>query len=1274
MSRVKEFLSVYRSRLGLKIAVPALAVVLVFSLPLALFYRYVIISNSTQADLANRNLALADLAKMEDGLQQELLAMHELFLDHYRGVTDHQASLAAFTAAAAAGDDSHHQAEKMAATGEERNWLSQCATLHQQTQATFLNVVVPQAGKPGSNLGAQEEQLRRQYDQMLALRSKISSAYTKDLNNTAAVQSRSENAASRMGWIGSIAAVLIGLVAAGISGRRLLVPIKRMSTAAREMSRGNLGCQVPVASGNDELAQLGNSFNFMADSLLRRTTQLEEEKARIRSIHQSIGDGILVADRDGVIISVNPAAEKALGKTALELERTTEVGVPQLEKALLHSIKPAEMIRCREVRNCEKQDCPCYNSKDKRCWLMCATHCSNGIQGTFRQKRDACERCEVFHRNAVQELEIEVGGRCYSVEVVPILDDEGQEGGRTVVMHDITELQQINRDLERHSRELASLNSMNEAMSESLDPATMMRSALEKVLEMRQADAATIHLLEDVSGDLVLAAAKGMDESLLAKVERLSTGQGCPQHILEIESSLIDNDLRDSKSVTPEIVEAGLLSYVGAPLKSKNRNLGVISLVASRRGEFSEDDMRLMTLAGMQVGAALDNAILYQESLQHTDKALARSRLLAALGSSLELDEVFDEFISETRKLVGFDRLSIAIDVGGGMLRRLAQNGKGPQEWKEELTFPAAGSLPGMVIRSGEPYFSGDITAGSVSLGQEQLAAEGLRSQLLMPLVAKGQVIGSLNLSSMKKDAYREADLEELKPVASYVALAIANQQLFEDVSRAKTEWEATFDSVTEGIVIVGKNHNIKRLNAAAAAMFGATINDLLGRSCHEVIHNSSHEPGDCPMSRASLEDGPVQAEQETPDGRVLELTVDTMFDAEGRSVGAVHFLRDITEAKRMRQQLLQSEKMVAVGRLVSGVAHEINNPLTGVIGYSQLLLSQDIDENVKRDAEAIRREAERATRIVRHLLSFARKHKAERSPVDVNAVVKDSLELKGYDLRVNNIQVETSLGEDLPQTMADPHQLQQVFLNLITNAEQAMLETSGSGSLKVSTGKTQGNIRVVFADDGPGIPEELHDRIFEPFFTTKDVGKGTGLGLSVCYGVVEEHDGRIWVESGAGPGAAIVVELPVVTAAVTGAPEREPQQPEHLTGKVLLVDDENSIREVLAETLRRNGHEVETAKDGKAALTMLKQRAFDCIVSDVKMPGMDGPSLFKAVREMDPAMTDRFIFISGDSINPSTQGYLTDLGKPYLSKPFNLEEFEAVLQTVLRTERPRAA
>ena len=1274
MSRVKEFLSVFRSRLGLKIAVPVLAVVLVFSLPLALFYRYVIISNSTQADLASRNLALAELANMEDGLQQELLASHELFLDHYSGVMDHQASIDAFTTAAALVDSSHHQAEKMAATYDERNWLSQCATLHQQARATFLNVIVPQADRPGFDLGAREEQLRQQYDQMFALRSKISSAYATDLNNTAAAQSSSENAASRMGWIGSIAAVLIGLVVAGISGRRLLVPIKRMSVAARDMSRGNLGHQVPVASGNDELAQLGNSFNFMAESLLRRTTQLEEEKARIRSIHQSIGDGILVADRDGVIISVNPAAEKALGKTALELERTTEFGVPQMEKALLHSIKPADMIRCREAKNCDKNDCPSYNSEDKRCWLMCATHCYNEIQGTFRQKRDACERCEVFHSNAVQELEIEIRSRYYSVEVVPILDNEGQEGGRTVVMHDITEMQRINDELERHSRELASLNSINEAITDSLDPAAMMHSALKKVLEMRPVEAATIHLLDDVSGDLVLAAAKGMDESLLAKIGRLSRGQGCPQHILEIESSLIDNDLKESKSVTPEVVEAGLLSYVGAPLKSKNRNLGVISLVASRQGEFSEDDMRLMTLVGMQVGAALDNAILYQESLQHTDKALARSRLLAALGSSLELDEVFDEFISETRKLVGFDRLSIAIDVGGGLLRSLAQSGIGPRAWKEKPVFPAAGSLPGLVIRSGEPYLSGDITAGSVSQGQEQLAAEGFRSQLLVPLVAKGQVIGSLNLSSMKKDAYCEADLEELKPVAGFVALAIANQQLFEDVSHAKAEWEATFDSVTEGIVIVGNNHDIKRLNAAAAAMLGGTIDGLLGRRCYEMIHNSSHELGNCPMSHASLVDGPARAEQETADGRLLELSVDTMFDADGQTVGAVHFLRDITEAKRMRQQLLQSEKMVAVGQLVSGVAHEINNPLTGVIGYSELLLSQDIDENVKRDAEAIRREAERATRIVRHLLSFARKHKAERSLVDINDVVKDSLELKGYDLRVNNIQVETSLCEDLPRTMADPHQLQQVFLNLITNAEQAMLETSGSGLLKVSTGKTQGNIRVVFADDGPGIPEELHDRIFDPFFTTKDVGKGTGLGLSVCYGLVEEHDGRIWVESGAGPGAAIVVELPVAAAGVIGVSAREPERPEHLTGKVLLVDDESSIREVVAETLRRNGHEVETAKNGNVALAILKQRTVDCIVSDVKMPGMDGPSLFKAVREIDPAMTDRFIFISGDSINPSTQGYLSELGKPYLSKPFNLEELEALLQTVLQTERPQAA
>ncbi|MFA6001288.1 MAG: ATP-binding protein, partial [Thermoleophilia bacterium] len=449
--------------------------------------------------------------------------------------------------------------------------------------------------------------------------------------------------------------------------------------------------------------------------------------------------------------------------------------------------------------------------------------------------------------------------------------------------------------------------------------------------------------------------------------------------------------------------------------------------------------------------------------------------------------------------------------------------------------------------------------------------------------------------------------------------------------------------------------------------MLGGRVEDLVGRRCHEVVHQTNDIPSFCLMREAIATSDTSRSEQENEDGSTLEIVVDAVYDERGEFTGAVHFMRDITEAKKLRQQLIQSERMVAVGQLVAGVAHEINNPLTGVMGYAQLLQTRDIDDQARQDAESINREAERASRIVRHLLSFARKHQPERKAVDINSILRESMELKAYELKVNNVLMEADLDAGLPMTTTDPHQLQQVFLNMISNAEQAMLADSSSGLLKISTRLVDDKIQIVFADNGPGVPEELRDRIFEPFFTTKDVGKGTGLGLSICYGVIEDNDGRIWVEPVNGRGAKIIIELPVV-ATTTFEEKQEGPVSRGRLGKVLLVDDEAAIRQVLTQTLRRAGHEVETANNGEVALKMLKKKHYDCVVSDVKMPGMDGPSLHQAVRATDPKAAGTFIFISGDTVSPETSSYLETVDNPTLAKPFEPGALEKVLQKMLAT------
>jgi two-component system NtrC family sensor kinase len=388
--------------------------------------------------------------------------------------------------------------------------------------------------------------------------------------------------------------------------------------------------------------------------------------------------------------------------------------------------------------------------------------------------------------------------------------------------------------------------------------------------------------------------------------------------------------------------------------------------------------------------------------------------------------------------------------------------------------------------------------------------------------------------------------------------------------------------------------------------------------------------------------------------------------------------IRDVSDRKRhqdqsrdLHYQLVQAEKLAALGHTISGVAHELNNPLATILAWAERLTETPADDKSRRGLDVILKEAERAARIVRNLLTFARKRETTRMMVDVNDIIRDTLNLRAEEQRISNIRVRSMLGHDLPQVFADQHQVKQILLNLIINAEQAMIAAHHGGTLTIRTSHDPDHQSVVLEvdDDGPGIAEEIQGKIFDPFFTTKTVGAGTGLGLSVAFALVQEHGGRIWVRSQPAEGSSFFVELPVTGQRVQpGRTEATPVSLDAFAGlKALVVEDEPALAAAVSESLADAGFRVDRASDGEEGLTRLTESTYDLIICDLKMPRLDGMQFYRAIAAATPALTRRVIFVTGAVVGTEAERFLEETGCPWLAKPFRLGD-------LLRAARDRLA
>jgi PAS domain S-box-containing protein len=449
-----------------------------------------------------------------------------------------------------------------------------------------------------------------------------------------------------------------------------------------------------------------------------------------------------------------------------------------------------------------------------------------------------------------------------------------------------------------------------------------------------------------------------------------------------------------------------------------------------------------------------------------------------------------------------------------------------------------------------------------------------------------------------------------------------------EALRQSAEEWSATFNSITDLLCILDKEQRIIRVNKHFGEILRVPPAAIEGHYCFQKIHGTDHSLPFCPHVKA-LKSGKTETTEyfEPKLGFHIEETISPVFDKNGTLTGTIHIMKDVTERKKaeeenslLREKSEVSSRMAAIGEMAAGIAHEINNPLTSVIGFSELLVTSDeISSELKEHVRIIADGSNRVKEIVKRLLNFARQSKSVKTCANINELIESTLNLRSYVLKTANVEVIKNLSQDLPWITVDAGQMQQVFLNIIVNAEYSMKKAHGKGTLTITTETNDGNIRISLKDDGAGMTNDVKSKLFTPFFTTKS-GEGTGLGLSLSHSIIVGHGGTIEVESEQGKGAEFVITLPV--APLPEAPSAESgisvnsQGENSKSAHILVVDDEEAIRMLISRTLANSGHTVEATGRPEEVLQKLSSCCYDMIIMDIRMPGMNGMELYRSIRD----------------------------------------------------------
>ncbi len=807
-------------------------------------------------------------------------------------------------------------------------------------------------------------------------------------------------------------------------------------------------------------------------------------------------------------------------------------------------------------------------------------------------------------------------------------------------------------------------DSLARRLQDATDPTSAAEALAESLLESDGVEAVRVWLAGPGDRCDTCLSARECDGArrdrcfhLTAELGAFARGTGLVERLPREDAS------PDAGPIAPERlggpVEEGTLH--AAPLAAAGRRIGHVALRIGRALEAAEKTR--VDEAAMLAAATLRHLLLEDREDRRRHQIGLLNDLARKVGTILNDELLLRQAVGDVRRTFGFPDVMIFLrDEHGEHYTLRARSSAAQGSSLVGRGVRQDQGIVGRTARTGETTVVSDVTTDPdfVSWSPES------RSEIAVPIIMQDCVEGVLNVESDELDAFGPTEQLVLETVANQLAIALENARLFSMVRGREDRYRALIEGNPGAVMHLDAEGRIVFQNPAARGLTGraeddpatgpVTLAGVVGREDGALVEAA--------FSRALAGDARelVKLRLKHVDGtpRWVEASFLPFMDDDGEHAGVLLLARDLSREKELQQKLYQAEKLGAIGGLVSGVAHELNNPLTGILGFAQLLLAGTVETWSREDLEKIEHNARRCQAIVESLLQFARQTRIRKRPASLNDVIESVLKLNEYSLRADGVRIEKHYDPRLPPIDLDLNRWQQVIINLASNAQQAILSKDGSEKrIRFETHLEGGEAVLTVEDTGPGVPSAVRGRVFDPFFTTKETG--TGLGLSICYGIIQDHGGTIELDSAYEGGTRFVIRLPL-------APEAEERPapvsvstralPRTTGGRVLVLEDEPAVRDVIAAWLERYGFGVECCERGEEALRRARQSPPDVLLVDVALPGeMDGLAFYDALSGDAPSLSERVIFVTGYA---SHQGLARDIGRrgaPCLQKPFDLND-----------------